>query len=176
MYKTIKYIFLIGLIFSNLSFSEVFWKKNNFIVNVNETTTVNNRNKSKSYNLTYNNNEIKMEVLSPNANKGEVYTITKNQKTIYYPRLNQTVTQSLDENEYSLLEILNDLKKLKGTSTQTLNGKNYIFSNNQLIEIKNNDYIIKFSNYRKSGNYEYPRNILITSGNTKINYILNNFK
>ena len=101
-----KKIILTMFFMSILAFSKDFWELSNFSVNVNETTS---SGKSKAYTMVYKGGTLKVTINSPSVNKGEVYTYSGSQKTIYYPSLKQTVTQNVDSDEANFLNIINML-------------------------------------------------------------------
>ncbi len=173
MKQIVLLLFLVGSI---LSFSKNFWEKSSFTVDVVETLRVNNTNKTKKYVMNYNNGTLKITITSPNINKGEVYTIKGNTKTIYYPSLKQTVTQKLDKDEVNILSVFNKLKGITSNKTQTRNGDQFVFSNNWLTMIKSSRYTANFSDYKKSGVYNYPTNLSVTDGNSRIIYRFSNFR
>ena len=75
-------VLLLFLVGSLISFSKNFWEKSSFTVDVVETIKVNKTNKVKKYVMNYNNGTLKLTITSPNVNKGEIYTIKGNTKTI----------------------------------------------------------------------------------------------
>ena len=79
--------------------------------------TISKTTKTKKYIMNYSNGTLKLTITSPNVNKGEVYTIKGNVKTIYYPSLKQTVTQKLAKDEVNILSVFN---KLKGITSNIL--------------------------------------------------------
>ncbi len=169
-------VLLLFLVGSLISFSKNFWEKSSFTVDVVETIKVNKTNKVKKYVMNYNNGTLKLTITSPNVNKGEIYTIKGNTKTIYYPSLKQTVTQKLGKDEVNILSVFNKLKGITSTKTQTKNGDQFIFSNNWLTMIKSSRYTANFSDYKKSGDYTYPTNLSVTDGSSQIIYRFSNFR
>ena len=166
-------LFLVGSIFS---FSKNFWEKGSFTVDVSESSRVNKTTRTKKYIMNYNNGTLKLTITSPNLNKGEVYTIKRNVKTIYYPSLKQTVTQKLAKDEVNILSVFIKLKGITSNKTQTKNGDQFIFSNNWLTMIKSSGYTVNFSDYKKSGEYTYPTKLAVTDGNSQIIYYFSNFR
>lgn len=101
------------MLVSIVSYSKDFWEKDTFTVSVTETLKINKSSKVKKYTMTYDNGTLKLVISSPTINKGEIYTFTQNKKTIYYPSLKQTVTQTLNEDEANILSLLNKIRKIK---------------------------------------------------------------
>lgn len=167
---------LLFLMISVFSFSKDFWEKKNFTTSVTETVTANRTSKSKSYTMNYNNGTLKLTIISPNVNKGEVYTFSGGKKTIYYPKLKQTVTQKILEDEANILSVFNKLSSLNTKKTQTKNGDTFVFSNSVLTSIKSKGYTVNFSGYRKAGEYSYPTQITVKDGNSQVVYRLSNFR
>lgn len=171
-----KIILTMFLLISMFTFSKEFWEKGDFTVNVTEELKANNSTKTKKYIMNYGNGAMKLTIISPTVNKGEVYTFKGSTKTIYYPSLKQTVTQKLQPNEANILSVFNKLKTLTTKKTQTKNGDVFTFSNDKLVSIKSNGYTVNFSGYSKSGNYDYPSTITVKDKNFQVTYRLSNFK
>lgn len=169
-------VLFLFLVSSMLSFSKNFWEKGSFTVDVVESLKLNKTTKTKKYIMNYSNGTLKLTITSPNVNKGEVYTIKGNVKTIYYPSLKQTVTQKLAKDEVNILSVFNKLKGITSNKTQTKNGDQFIFSNNWLTMIKSSGYTVNFSDYKKSGEYTYPTKLAVTDGNSQIIYYFSNFR
>ena len=169
-----KKIILTMFFMSILAFSKDFWELSNFSVNVNETTS---SGKAKSYTMVYKGGTLKITINSPSGNKGEVYTYSGSQKTIYYPSLKQTVTQNVDSDEANFLNIINMLKSVSGKNTVTKGGNKFVFSDSKLVSIETDEYTATFSGYTSSGGNTYPRTVRISeNGKTKITFNLSNFK
>ncbi|MBE2990180.1 hypothetical protein IMK14_06010, partial [Sneathia sp. DSM 16630] len=64
----------------------------------------------KEYVLQYKPNNIKVEVLFPSTNKGEIYTYKQGKKYIYYPKLNQTVEQTLSNSSNDIFKLLGEMR------------------------------------------------------------------
>lgn len=173
MKKIVVYIFMI---FSILSFSKDFWEKDEFVVNVVEKRTINKKNRKKEYIMNYKDGKMVLTIIKPDINKGEVYTFSENEKTIYYPTLKQTIKQEIKEDEINLLRIFNLLKNIKAKKSFETNKNNYIFEKEALKEISGNDYSVKFSNYKKHEEYSYPSKIDLNYSNIEINYEFNDFR
>lgn len=169
-------IIFLFMFISVFSFSKDFWEKSRFTVNVTESLKMNKSVKTKKYVMTYSGGTLKLQMTYPSVNKGEIYTFTGNNKTIYYPSLNQTITQKLHEDEANILSVFNKLNKLTLKKTQTKNGDTFTFENSWLTSITSKGYKVNFSDYVKSGEYTYPSKISVTDGNSQIIYRLSNFK
>ena len=164
------------MLVSALSYGKDFWEKKSFNVNVVENSSINGRKKSKEYSMNYSNNTIKMTITSPNVNKGEIYTFSKDKKTIYYPLLKQTVTQKLEKEEVNILNIFNKIKNITVKKTMSSNGEKITFTNGKLTSIENGSYTVTFASYTNSAGYDYPTKITVKSSNGTITYNLSNFK
>jgi hypothetical protein len=164
------------MLVSIVSYSKDFWEKDTFTVSVTETLKINKSSKVKKYTMTYDNGTLKLVISSPTINKGEIYTFTQNKKTIYYPSLKQTVTQTLNEDEANILSLLNKIRKIKNKNNQTINGDNFKFSKEWLTSVESKGYTANFSDYISSGDYKYPTKISIKDGNSQIIYTFSSFK
>lgn len=171
-----KILAVMFLLVSAFSFSKEFFEKKNFTTNVSETVSANRSSKTKGYVMNYNNGTLRLTITSPNINKGEVYTFSGSKKTIYYPKLKQTVTQNILEDEANILSVFRKLSSLTSKKTQTKNGDMFTFSNSVLTSIKSRGYTVNFSGYKKSGEYNYPTQITVKDGNSQVTYRLSNFK
>ena len=170
MKKIILMMFFMGI----LAFSKDFWELNKFSVNVSETTST---GKAKSYTMSYSGGTLKVTISSPAINKGEVYTYSGSQKTIYYPSLKQTVTQKVDSDEANFLNIINKLKSINGKTTVQQGNDKFIFQDSKLVSIETKEYTANFSGYRSSGSDTYPGKVTISeNGKTKITFNLSNFR
>ena len=169
-------IAVLFMMLSVLSFSKDFWEKSRFVVNVTENMKMNKSTKTKKYVMTYSSGTLKIQMTDPTVHKGESYTFTGSTKTIYYPSLNQTVTQKLQEDESNILSVFNKLNKLTEKKTQTKNGDTFTFDNSWLVSITSKGYKVNFSDYVKAGEYTYPSKISVTDGNSQIIYRLSNFR
>ena len=166
--KRVLFLFLLVSVFS---FSKEFWEKKSFTVNVTESLKINGSTKSKGYVMTYGGGTLKLQITSPNVNKGEVYTFKPGSKTI-----KQTVTQKLHQDEANILSVFNKLNSLSSKKTQTKNGDTFTFSNSKLVSIKSKGYTVSFSNYSTSNGYSYPKTITVRDGSSQVTYSLSNFR
>ena len=171
-----KKVILLFLLVSVFSFSKDFWEKRNFTVNVTEDATINGKKRSKSYVMSYNSGTMKLTITAPSVNKGEVYTFSGSKKTIYYPSLQQTVTQKVEKSEANILSVFNKLRGITSKKTQTRNGDTFTFSNNWLTAIKSSGNTVNFSDYKSSNGYSYPSKISVSDGSSQIIYRLSNFR
>lgn len=169
-----KKIVLVMFFMSILAFSKDFWELSRFSVSVSESSS---SGKSKSYSMLYNSGTLKLTINSPSVNKGEVYTYSGSQKTIYYPSLKQTVTQNVDSDEANFLNIINKLKSINGKTTVTKGNDKFVFQDSKLVSIESKEYTASFSGYKNSGGNDYPSTVRISeNGKTKITFNLSNFK
>ena len=171
-----KKVILLFLLVSVFSFSKDFWEKSSFTVNVTEDANINGTRKSKSYVMTYNSGTMKLTITAPSMNKGEVYTFSGSKKTIYYPKLKQTVTQKVEKSEANILGGFNKLRGITSKKTQTKNGNTFTFSSNWLTSIKSSGTTVNFSDYKTSNGYSYPTKISVSDGSSQIIYRLSNFR
>lgn len=144
------FVFLVEIIFGN-DFSDV----ENFKTKVEQEVFINNKMKEKKYDLIVKFPDlVYKKILFPEINKGEIYVYNKNQKKIFYPLLEQTIIQVVDENENEILNILYDLKDEKKEKEKIEILKN---GNNLIKEIvyKTGEKI-KFVNYSKIKNINFP--------------------
>ena len=168
-----KKVILLFLLVSVFSFSKDFWEKSSFTVNVTEDANINGTRRSKSYVMAYNSGTMKLTITAPSMNKGEVYTFSGSKKTIYYPKLKQTVTQKVEAN---ILGVFNKLRGITSKKTQTKNGNTFTFSSNWLTSIKSSGTTVNFSDYKTSNGYSYPTKISVSDGSSQIIYRLSNFR
>ena len=171
-----KKVILLFLLVSVFSFSKDFWEKRSFTVNVTEDANINGNRRSKSYVMSYSSGTMKLTITAPKTNKGEVYTFSGSKKTIYYPRLKQTVTQKVEKSEANILAVFNKLRGITSKKTQTRNGNTFTFSNNWLTAIKSSGNTVNFSDYKTSNGYSYPTKISVSDGSSQIIYRLSNFR
>ena len=171
-----KKVILLFLLVSVFSFSKDFWEKSSFTVNVTEDANINGTRRSKSYVMAYNSGTMKLTITAPSMNKGEVYTFSGSKKTIYYPKLKQTVTQKVEKSEANILGVFNKLRGITSKKTQTKNGNTFTFSSNWLTSIKSSGTTVNFSDYKTSNVYSYPTKISVSDGSSQIIYRLSNFK
>ena len=126
--------------------------------------------------MAYNSGTMKLTITAPSINKGEIYTFSGGKKTIYYPKLKQTVTQKVEKSEASILSVFNKLTGITSKKTQTKNGDTFTFSNNWLTSIKSSGNTVNFSDYKSSNGYYFPTKISVKDGSSQIIYRLSNFR
>lgn len=159
---------LILLFFNILTFSNYNFLNESFTATLKEISNINKSKKEKEYILRYSKDKVELEVLKPKLNAGEIYTYTKNKKTIYIPLLKQTTTQSISKQDASIYAILNELKDLTLKENQVKNSKEYKFENGILKEIIAKDYIIKFIKYENNK----PIEISFSSSGIEVYYYI----
>ena len=165
MKKTIMFLTLL----SSLTFSKVFpYLDGNFKAKVIENSVINNVKKNKVYDVSYSPSKMELKVLEPALNKGEIYTYSKSGKTLYSPKLKQTVKQSITGQDESIYSILSELSSLETATTQNKGHKKYIFENSILRKIEAKDYTVEFENFSNNK----PTNIRFISESIKIDYQL----
>lgn len=134
-------------ILTTLSFTSTFVEKS-FKAHVKEISKINNTNRVKEYDIEYTPGKLIIKVLSPEVNKGEIYTYTKENKTVYYPKLKKTEVEELDEEESNLFNII---EELRGNSNKGYT--KYVRKGDKVYKVINRDYKIILENY----NGEYPK-------------------
>lgn len=143
-----KKIILFLTIFSTFTYAKVYdYLQSGFSAKVIENSIVNNSKKNKVYNLEYTPSKLELKIIEPKLNQGEVYIYSKGKKTLYSPKLKQTVNQSVGTQDESLYSILVDLANLEEAKTQTKGSKKYNFENGILKSIETKDYKILFEEY-----------------------------
>ena len=154
-----KKIIMFLTLFSSLTFSKVFpYLDGNFKAKVIENSVINNVKKNKVYDVSYSPSKMELKVLEPALNKGEIYTYSKSGKTLYSPKLKQTVKQSITGQDESIYSILSELSSLETATTQNKGHKKYIFENSILRKIEAKDYTVEFENFSNNK----PTNIIST--------------
>ncbi len=133
--RYLKYLLIIFLSFNSFAIS---FFNNDFKVNVEEI----GKNRHKVYNINYTKEEIKVEILEPKINKGEIYTYKNNEKYIYYPKLKQTVKQSYVNEDNDIILALDILKKIDKTTV--IEDKKYIVEKDKIKRIESKLYTIYF--------------------------------
>ncbi|CAM3065549.1 hypothetical protein STFE110948_00740 [Streptobacillus felis] len=165
-----KKLLIVSLLFVNISFSKTFqFLQQNFSAEVIENFLINNKKKIKKYKFDYTPDVVKLEVIEPKLNKGEVITYTSGKKTLYSPKIKQTVQQKLSNEDSSIYSILEELSKMDKKETYENKNKKYIFENDILIEIIADKYSIKIKEY--IGNK--PKKIQYISNTVTLEYLIN---
>ncbi|CAM3160429.1 hypothetical protein [Streptobacillus ratti] len=143
-----KKIFMLTILLTSLTFSKTFdFLQKNFNAEITEFSEINNKKKKKIYNLEYMPNTVKFEVLEPKLNKGEIITYSNGKKTLYSPKLKQTIEQKLSFDDTSLYSILEELSNMDKNTTYEAKNRKYIFENKVLVKIIADKYVINFSEY-----------------------------
>ncbi|WP_392445085.1 hypothetical protein ACF3OF_05190 [Sneathia vaginalis] len=118
----------------------------------------------KEYVLQYKPNNIKVEVLFPSTNKGEIYTYKQGKKYIYYPKLNQTVEQTLSNSSNDIFKLLSEMR---GINKSTRKGnKEYIVKNGNITKIICGSLVINVTYINNM-----PIKINIQDGKEKVEYL-----
>lgn len=150
---------LIILMLSSFSFSNIF--NQSFNVNITEKA----KKYKKEYVMNYNPKKIRIEILSPEINKGEIYTYENDKKYIYYPILDQTVEQTFSSTDSDIIKIIEDIKNINKTVEK--NGKKYIVENGLVKSIASNNY--KLNIYYD--NQKRPNKIILKYSNEVVEYL-----
>ncbi len=118
---------------------------------VDETSYYNNRKTEKEYQIkSILPDRIYKEIVSPEINKGEIYVYSGNEKFIYYPLLEQTISQKIDEDENFIIKVIKDLKKPKNLTI--------LKEGNKIRSLKYETGVeIIFENHYKVGEYNFPK-------------------
>ena len=134
-----------------------------------ENSHINNRKKTKEYEISaILPNKLLKKMISPSINNGEIYIYNGSDKTIYYPLLDQTIYQKIDEDENYTLKFIKDLK-----SQEENTNFNVIKSNNQIQKIVYNDGItIKFESFSKINEINFPTHVKILDRNIEISDLI----
>ncbi|WP_066899965.1 hypothetical protein [Streptobacillus notomytis] len=164
-----KKVLILTILLISLTFSKTFdFLQQNFNAEITEFSEINNKKKKKIYNLEYKPNIVKFEVLEPKLNSGEIITYSSGKKTLYSPKLKQTIEQKLSFDDTSLYSILEELSNMDQNSTYEVKNKKYIFENKVLVEIIADKYKIKFREYIDNK----PRRIQYVSNYANFEYLI----
>jgi len=168
MKKMILYLFLFSLSLFAKDKNE-FNKINTFKAIIIENSHLNNRIKTKKYEILADlPDKLIKKMISPSINKGEIYLYNGSDKTIYYPLLEQTINQKVNEDENYTLKFIQDLK----SHDENINFKIVKF-NNQIQKIIYNDGItIKFESFSKINEINFPTHVKILDGNIEISELI----
>lgn len=150
--------YLLILFFSIISFSN--FLSTSFNARIHEISG----NREKVYLLKYSPNFIEVKVEFPNTNKGEIYTYKNGEKYIYFPKLKQTVEQSISNSDNDLFKMLNEMKKINKSCTK--NNKTYYVKNGKIEKISTKTYTVNFEYVN-----EKPRKITIVSGKDHVEFL-----
>jgi len=164
MKKVILLIFIMSISLFGKESNE-FKKIDTFKAVITETSNLNNKKRIKEYEvLALLPDQLMKKMISPSINKGEIYLYNGEDKTIYYPILDQKITQKVDKDENYTLKFIRDLK------SQTNDGDYKIIkSNNQIKEIIYNDGVtIKFESFSQIKDINFPSHVKIFDGKIEV--------
>lgn len=168
MKKFVLYFFIFSLSLFAEDKNE-FNKINTFKAVIVETSHLNNRTKTKEYEILADlPDKLIKKMISPSINKGEIYLYNGSDKTIYYPLLEQTIDQKINEDENYTLKFIRDLKSYEGDVDFKI-----IKSNNQIQKIIYNDGItIEFESFSKINEINFPTHVRILDRNIEISELI----
>ena len=168
MKKLILYFFIFSLSLFAIDKNE-FNKIDTFKAIITETSHLNNRIKVKEYEVLADlPDKLIKKMISPSINKGEVYLYNGSDKTIYYPLLEQTINQQINEDENYTLKFIRDLKSYDKNKDFQI-----VKFNNKIQKIVYNDGItIKFEAFSKINEINFPTHVRILDGNTEISELI----
>ena len=168
MKKMILYLFIFSLSLFAEDKSEL-KKINTFKAIFTENTNLNNRKKTKQYEVLASlPDKLIKKMISPSINKGEIYLYNGTHKTIYYPLLEQTIDQKIDEDENYTLKFIRDLK----SNDDNVDFK-VVKSHNQIQKIIYNDGItIKLESFSKINGINFPTHVRILDENIEISELI----
>jgi len=168
MKKLILYLFIFSLSLFAEDKNEL-KKINTFKAIFTENTNLNNRKKTKEYEVLASlPDKLIKKMISPSINKGEIYLYNGTHKTIYYPLLEQTIDQKIDEDENYTLKFIRDLK----SNDDNVDFK-VVKSHNQIQKIIYNDGItIKFESFSKINGINFPTHVRILDENIEISELI----
>ena len=150
-----KLIVLLFLILGACVFSKDMGKIKSISALVEENTHYNNRKTYKKYRIkSIIPDKIRKEMLAPEINSGEVYVYRGSEKQIYYPILEQTVSQKIDKDENFIIKVIKDLENPEKLTILREDKLTKAISYNSGLEIK-------FQDYEKIGDYDFPKNIKV---------------
>jgi outer membrane lipoprotein-sorting protein len=168
MKKIILFIFLLGI---NLfaSNTENFQKIDTLKAIVEETSRINNKEKTKKYEiLLMLPDKMVKTMIFPETNQGEVYLYNGEKKTIYYPLLEQVIDEKITEDENYTLKFIRDLKKGNANSKDV----KFITNNGQIGEILYKDGMkIKFLEFSNIDGINFPTDIVIFDRDMEISHL-----
>ncbi|MGM0507735.1 MAG: LolA family protein [Fusobacteriota bacterium] len=151
-----KHIIIFFLVISSFLLGNQFKEVESFNAKTTETTLKNNKTTVTKYKLKLKFPDmVYKEITYPEMNRGEVYLYVENEKKIYYPLLEQIITQEIDENENQILGVLRDLKESEKTEEI------------KFLEYENGTKIL-FNNYKKINGINFPTTVKIYEENNLI--------
>jgi len=146
-----------------------FKKINTFKAIIIENTRLNNRKKTKEYQVLANlPDELIKKMISPSINKGEIYLYNGSDKTIYYPLLEQTIDQKINKDENYTLKFIRDLQ----SHDKNTNFKLVKFDNQIQKIIYNDGITIKFESFSKINGINFPTHVRILDENIEISELI----
>lgn len=168
MKKFVLYFFIFSLSIFAEDKNE-FNKINTFKAIIIENSHLNNRTKTKEYEILADlPDKLIKKMISPSINKGEIYLYNGSDKTIYYPLLEQTIDQKINADENYTLKFIRDLK----SSDEDVDFK-VVKSNNQIKKIVYNDGItIEFESFSKINEINFPTHVRILDRNIEISELI----
>jgi len=168
MKKIILYLFIFSLSLFAEDKNE-FKKINTFKAIFTESSHLNNRTKIKVYEVLASlPDKLKKKIISPSINKGEIYLYIGSDKTIYYPLLEQTIDQKINEDENYILKFIRDLK----SNDENINFR-VIKSDDQIKKIIYNDGItIIFESFTKINGINFPTHVRILDENIEVSELM----
>lgn len=143
--------FLILAIFSTITFSNFLTEKFSARVYV----------ENKEYAINYTPKRIKVEVLAPKLNKGEIYTYEKGKKYVYYPKFKKIVEQTISNSNNDIFKMLEEMRKINKTTK--IGKRIYNVKNGNIVSVVEGEYRADISYI---GNK--PSKIVIKEGNRKV--------
>ncbi len=168
MNKLMLYFFIFSLSLFAEDKNE-FTKINTFKAVIIENSHLNKRKKTKEYQVLASlPDKLIKKMISPSINQGEIYLYNGSNKTIYYPLLEQTINQKINQDENYTLKFIRDLKSLD----ESVNFK-VVKSNDKIKEIIYNDGItIKFESFSKKNGINFPTHVRILDDNIEVSELI----
>lgn len=162
--KIIKVLLLAIFLVSHVVFGETFIEKASKIesvyLKVEEKSYINNKKKEKNYTVKAKLPDMMYkEVEKPLINKGEIYIYKGNKKTVYLPKLKQTLEKDLDNEENYIMMVINDIKevaKVKIIDNRFEDVQKVVYFNNKNQQITKIDYKDDLSIIFDEYNNEFP--------------------
>lgn len=133
---------------------------------VNEKLYMNKKIKKSEYKIEFlKPNKIRKTIISPQLNKGEIYTYNQGKKKIYLPLFNQEKLENVMEDENEIIKIMDTL--LKNIENDEKFRKDY--ENKKIKELQFSEgTIIKFNSFIQKLGYILPDKMDIYDKDTKI--------
>lgn len=149
-------IFIFTLLLTISTFAAYFESVEKFSAEVSEETFYNKEKKLKKYKLKIEfPDKVYKEMLFPELNAGEKYLYNGNVKLTYYPILEETIEEEIDDDENAILRTLKDIKNDNEEIVK-------VEQNGKLEKMIYNDgYEVQFSKYKNINDLEFPQLIEI---------------